>query len=126
MVRRFGLLILALGLAIPVTAAEKPAAISGYVRSAEGAPQMGAMVEVLGSAVHTLKVFTDANGFYSASGLIPGVYNVRVSALSFLPALREGVGLRAGCPAFPRQAVASGRSTAERLLEKVRRIEITC
>jgi hypothetical protein len=99
MVRRFGLLILALGLAIPVTAAEKPAAISGYVRSAEGAPQMGAMVEVLGSAVHTLKVFTDANGFYSASGLIPGVYNVRVSALSFLPALREGVGLRAGASA---------------------------
>ncbi|PYJ48614.1 MAG: hypothetical protein DME87_11990 [Verrucomicrobia bacterium] len=81
---------------VPVSAAEKPGSISGYVRSSVGVPQMGALVEVLGSAARTLKVFTDENGFYSAVGLLPGNYNVRVSAPSFLPAERERVGLRAG------------------------------
>jgi hypothetical protein len=96
MFRKLGLLIAALGLVLPVSAAEKPGSISGFVRSSVGVPQMGALVEVLGSAAHTLKVFTDENGFYSAVGLLPGNYNVRVSAPSFLPAEREGVGLHAG------------------------------
>ena len=54
-------------------------------------PQMGAMVEVLSSAVHTFRLFTDENGFYSASGLLPGVYSVKAYSTSFLPALREHV-----------------------------------
>jgi hypothetical protein len=87
---------MALGLVLPVWAGEKPGSISGYVRSASGAPQMGAMVEVLGSAVRTLRVFTDAKGFYSAAGLLPGLYNLKVSAPYFLPALRQRVGLHAG------------------------------
>jgi hypothetical protein len=57
---------------------------------------MGAMVEVLGSAVQNLKVFTDANGFYSAGGLLPGTYSIKASAPSFLPAWRERIGLHAG------------------------------
>lgn len=96
MVRKLVFLTAVLGLALPVLAAERPGSISGYVRSATGIPQMGAMVEVLGSAAQTLKVFTDEGGFYSASGLLPGIYNVKVSAPSFLPALRERVGLRPG------------------------------
>ena len=96
MFRKLGLLIAALGLVLPVSAAEKPGSISGFVRSSVGVPQMGALVEVLGSAAHTLKVFTDENGFYSAVGLLPGNYNVRVSDLSFLPAELERVGLHAG------------------------------
>jgi len=66
------------------------------VRGGGGIPQMGAMVEVLGAAAQSLKVFTDENGFYSAAGLLPGIYNLKVSAPAFLPALREHVGLRAG------------------------------
>ena len=78
-----------------------PGAISGYVRDASGAPQMGAVVEVLGSAAQalkafTLKVFTDDRGFYSVSGLLPGTYSVKVSAPSFLPSLREKIGVRSG------------------------------
>jgi len=96
MLRKLGFLVLALGLEITASAAEKPGSISGYVRSAAGVPQMGALVEVLSSAVRTLRVFTDETGFYSASGLLPGVYSVKVSAPSFLPALRERVGLRPG------------------------------
>jgi hypothetical protein len=71
-------------------------AISGYVRDGSGAPQMGAVVEILGSAAHTLKVFTDDRGFYSVASLIPGTYSVKVSAPSFLPTLREKIGVRAG------------------------------
>ena len=42
------------------------------------------------------EVFTDENGFYSAAGLLPGVYNIKAYSPSFLPALRERVGLRPG------------------------------
>ena len=74
-------------------------AISGYVRDGSGAPQMGAVVEVLGSTAQALKVFkvfTNDRGFYSVSSLLPGTYSVKVSAPSFLPTLREKIGVRAG------------------------------
>src|SRR6202035_469208 len=85
MLRKLGCLAVVLGLALPVWAGGKPGSISGYVRNAGGVPQMGALVEVLGSAFHSLRVFTDVSGFYSASGLIPGIYNIKVSAPYFLP-----------------------------------------
>jgi hypothetical protein len=88
--------LLGIALALPVLAADRPGSISGYVRSASGVPQMGALVEVLGSARHSLKVFTDENGFYSASGLLPGIYSVKAYSPSFLPVLRERIGLRPG------------------------------
>jgi Carboxypeptidase regulatory-like domain len=102
MLGRLGLKLGLLGvaLALPVLAADRPGSISGsisgYVRSASGVPQMGAMVEVLGTAAHSLKVFTDENGFYSASGLLPGVYSIKAYSPSFLPALQERIGLRPG------------------------------
>jgi len=57
---------------------------------------MGAIVEILGAANRTLTVFTDEAGHYTASGLLPGLYTLKVTAPSFLPALREKIGLRAG------------------------------
>jgi hypothetical protein len=57
---------------------------------------MGAAVEILGSAAQALKVFTDDRGFYSVASLVPGTYSVKVSAPSFLPSLRERIGLRSG------------------------------
>jgi len=92
----FKLGLLGIALALPVLAADRPGSITGYVRSTAGVPQMGAMVEVLGTAAHNLRVFTDENGFYSASGLLPGVYSVKAYSTSFLPALREHIGLRPG------------------------------
>jgi hypothetical protein len=94
--RRFGTWAVLFGLTLPVWAAQQPGAISGHVRNATGAPQMGAIVEVIGVAARSLTVFTDEAGFFSASGLLPGVYSIRVSAPSFLPALRERIGLRPG------------------------------
>jgi len=99
MLRKLGFLVVALGLALPVSAADKPGSISGFVRSASGMPQMGALVEVLGSAARSLRVFTDENGYYAAAGLVPGTYDVKVSAPSFLPSIREHVGLRGGAAA---------------------------
>jgi hypothetical protein len=77
-------------------AAERPGAISGYVRNVTGDPQMGAVVQILGAANRSLTVFTDGAGYYVANGLLPGLYTLKVTAPSFLPALREKVGLRPG------------------------------
>jgi len=96
MLRKLGILAALFGLALPVWAGERPGSISGYVRTAAGVPQMGAMVEILGSAARSLKAFTNENGFYQASGLLPGTYSVKVSAPLFLPAEKDRVSLRAG------------------------------
>jgi hypothetical protein len=89
-----------LGFALPVFASEQPGAISGYVRNASGVPQMGAVVEILGSEIgsasRSFTTFTDGLGFYSAAGLLPGVYSVKVSAASFLPAVRERLAMVPG------------------------------
>jgi hypothetical protein len=94
--RQFGIWAIVLGLCLPASAVERSGAISGYVRNASGDPQMGAVVQILGAANRTLTVFSDAAGFYNASGLLPGLYTLKVTAPSFLPALREKVGVRPG------------------------------
>jgi len=83
-------------MSLPVWAADQPGAISGYVRNVSGVPQMGAVVQILGAANSTFTVFTDGAGYYAATGLLPGLYTLKVTAPSFLPALREKVGLRPG------------------------------
>lgn len=82
-------------LALPAAAGEL-GSISGMVKSSSGVPQMGAMVEVFGPNHTGTTVFTDARGSYQAAGLASGTYQVKVSAPSFLPSLRENVGLRSG------------------------------
>ncbi len=94
--RQLGYWALLVGLSLPAWAAEQPGVISGFVRNASGVPQMGAVVEIARSTSQSWTVFTDGSGFYYASGLLPGFYSIRVSAPSFLPALREKVGLHAG------------------------------
>jgi hypothetical protein len=96
MLRKFAYLALVFSLALPALAVDVPGSISGYVRSSAGVPQMGAVVELLGSAAHSLRVFTDDHGFYSVRNLIPGTYTLKVTAPTFLPALRDRIGLRAG------------------------------
>lgn len=96
MLRKFGTWAVIFGLSLPLWAANGTGVISGHVSSALGTPQMGAVVEILGAADYTLTVFTNEAGFYSATGLVPGLYSIQVSAPSFLPALRERIGLRPG------------------------------
>jgi hypothetical protein len=94
--RQLGTWAVIVALSLPAWSTERPGAISGYVRDASGIPQMGAIVEIVGTAARTLTVFTDGAGFYSATDLLPGLYTVKVSAASFLPAWRDKVGLRPG------------------------------
>jgi hypothetical protein len=94
MYRKLVFLTIVVGSAVSSWAAGDPGVISGYVRNAAGVAQMGAMVEILGAV--PLTVFTDGKGFYRAGGLRPGTYSVKVSAVSFLPALRERLQLSPG------------------------------
>src|ERR1700730_16902085 len=94
--RNLGIWAVLLGLSLPLWAVEQPGAISGYVRNNTGAPQMGAVVQILGAANRSLTVFTDGAGYYTATGLLPGFCTLKVTAPSFLPALREKLGLHAG------------------------------
>jgi len=57
---------------------------------------MGAVVEVLGTASQVFKLVTDDKGLFIATGLVPGLYSVKVSAPAFLPTLREKISLKAG------------------------------
>jgi hypothetical protein len=93
--RRLGSWAVIIVLSLPAWAGERPGVISGYVRDASGTPQMGVVVEIAGSAAQSLTVFTDGAGFYLAKNLLPGLYSIKVSAPSFLPAL-EKIGLQPG------------------------------
>jgi hypothetical protein len=94
--RQLGIWAVIAAFALPAWSAEQPGGISGYVRDASGIPQMGAVVEIVGTAARSFTVFTDGTGFYSAKDLLPGLYTVKVSAASFLPAWRDKVGLHSG------------------------------
>jgi hypothetical protein len=89
------LLLVTVALSVPVWAGQ--GSISGKVKNARGIPQMGAMVEVMSlNASKAFTVFTDNTGYYLVDGLGSGAYDVKVSAASFLPTLRENVSLRSG------------------------------
>ena len=94
---KFGWLFIVLALSSLTTtaAAANKATISGTVRDASGVPQMGAVVEVLG-VKEVVKAVTDEHGQYHFADIVPGMYRVKVSALSFLPSLREGISVRSG------------------------------
>ena len=78
-------------------AAGRPATVTGWVHSAAGVAQMGAAVEIIApGSLQAVRVFTNDKGHYSAKGLLPGIYHIRVTAPSFLPSVRENVSLRAG------------------------------
>src|SRR5258707_8698317 len=96
MTRKFGCLLVVLLAWAPLHAASV-GAIAGYVKDSSGTPQMGAVVEIFVSAAMLgTTVFTDSRGYYSADNLLPGTYQVKVTASSFLPSLRENVNLRSG------------------------------
>ncbi len=94
--RRLGYLVVAFSLALPSWGADTTASIAGYVHNAAGAPQIGAVVQVMGSAAQVLNLVTDDKGAFRAASLVPGIYNVKVSAPEFLPTLREKISLKAG------------------------------
>lgn len=95
MTRLLAWLGVAISLCVAAAAGVSPGSISGYVKDSAGVAQMGALVEVANGGQH-LTAFTDTKGFFRVTGLAAGSYDVRVSATSFLPALREDVAIAAG------------------------------
>lgn len=72
-----------------------PASVSGQVRNANGQPQIGALVELMGpDATLVARTFTNSLGYYSMERVAPGRYAVRTVASSYLPALKENLRVR--------------------------------
>src|SRR5271166_6488637 len=97
MTRIVGWLAVAVSLCISAGAGVAPGSISGSVKDSSGVAQMGAVVEML--AVGTgqrLLAYSDADGHFNIAGLPPGNYDLRVTAPSFLPTVREDIALAAG------------------------------
>ena len=92
-----GALLLLLVMASPGRAADQGAVVAGVVRDSSGVPQMGAVVQILSAdAVVRATAYTDLQGRYSISSLLPGNYGVRATAALLLPALRSNLQLGPG------------------------------
>src|SRR5438477_1970651 len=96
MANRLRWLVVLLGAALP-TCAATTGSISGMVKSADGTPQMGALVEVFAAgALRPVVAFTSQAGSFQVPSLSPGNYRLKVTAASFLPSLVENVMIRSG------------------------------
>ncbi len=66
--------------------------LTGVVRDTRGAPQAGALVELLRPDFTVIsQVFTDDHGRYRIDTILPGIYEVKASGALFLPTLRENL-----------------------------------
>ena len=96
MANRLKWLVVLLSATLPVCAAT-PGSISGMVKSGDGIPQMGALVEIFAAgALQPMVAFTGQSGNYQVPDLSPGSYRLKVTAVAFLPSLIENVVVRSG------------------------------
>lgn len=66
--------------------------MTGVVRDSRGAPQVGAVVELLRPDFSVAsEVYTDDHGRYRIPSILPGMYEVKASGALFLPTLRENL-----------------------------------
>ncbi len=97
---KIALLALMLSTASVCLAVGPGATVTGVVRDADGVAQMGALVQVLATDSALVETaFTDLNGRYIITRLIPGKYQVRASAALFMPTTRGDLRLRPGAQA---------------------------
>lgn len=100
MANRLKWLVVLLGASLPVSAATS-GSISGMVKSSNGTPQMGALVEIFSAGVlQPITAFTTQSGTYQAINLAPGSYRLKVTAASYLPSLVENVVVHSGSRAI--------------------------
>ena len=82
--------------AAPVCGAAS-ASVSGLVRDSAGVPQIGAEVQLLRPDLTVVaSVYTNSQGRFSISSILPGRYALKAMGMSYLPSLRENVRVRAG------------------------------
>jgi hypothetical protein len=81
----------------PAHSAVTAAALSGTVRDLHGAPQMGALVELLSADATVIgSALSDGHGRYIIATVHPGKYELRATAAFFAPVLRTNLRLQAG------------------------------
>jgi hypothetical protein len=89
----FFAMLIALGSA-PVYGAA-PGSVTGVVRDSAGVPQIGAQVQLLRPDLSLIaSVYTNSNGRFTISSILPGRYAVKAMGTWFLPSLRENVRVR--------------------------------
>ncbi len=92
-------MLLLTAIALPARAATT-GTVSGVVRDVQGAPQVGALVQLVNANLGVIaETFTDDQGRYRLKNVVPGVYGVKASASLFLPTLREGLRIAANSKA---------------------------
>src|SRR5258708_1819768 len=112
-----GLALLAAISVIPSPAAPLPSTagtLVGVVADPGGVTQMGATVLLFNrfeKLVH--KALTDERGHFGFDHLVPDVYTVRVSLSTFVPAIRQGIDIKAGMRSFLSINLASVLSSVE-------------
>jgi hypothetical protein len=89
------------GFAVLIAFAAAPfcgaASVSGLVRDSSGVPQIGAEVQLLRPDLSVItSVYTNSQGRFTISSLMPGRYALKAMGTSFLPSLRENVRVRTG------------------------------
>jgi hypothetical protein len=73
------------------------ASVSGLVRDSAGVPQIGAEVQVLSTDLSVIaSVYTNGDGRFLISALMPGRYILKAMGPSFLPSQRENVRVHGG------------------------------
>jgi Carboxypeptidase regulatory-like domain len=89
-------------LTLPLQAADPfTGSVSGWVKDERGIAQMGAAVAVLAADGRLIKrVFSDQDGQFSADGLFPGEYVIRVTLGRFLPVEKTRILVEAGAQAW--------------------------
>jgi hypothetical protein len=97
MTRRLHLVVFALLIAFGCSRASGVVlgSVSGVVRDSAGVPQIDAQVQLLRPDLTVIaSVYTDANGRFTISSVLPGRYAVKAIGAWFLPSLRENLHVR--------------------------------
>jgi Carboxypeptidase regulatory-like domain len=69
--------------------------VSGSVRDSGGAPQIGAVVQLLRPDLSVVAtIYTDDSGRFAFPAVMPGKYALKAMGTSFLPSLRENLRIR--------------------------------
>jgi hypothetical protein len=88
------------------------ATVSGLISDTSGAAISGATVSSKNLATGEIReVVTNAEGFYSIPNLLPGSYDVTVTANQFSQAVRKGIGLTVGAQQALNISLKPGRVT---------------
>jgi len=108
------LLLLSAPLAFSAEPNQLAGSIAGFVRDSTGVPQMGATVLLFNRSERLiLQTITNERGIFGFSLLTPDLYSVRVSLVSFVPAMKQKITVQPGMQSLLYVNLASVLSSIE-------------